>query len=185
MFRLGIATIRKLQISFDKVDKKGSGITSNEEFLNVLMKNSMFLSKIEASNILKALKVNELEINYAKFMEQLCPKLSSEREEKVQQLFDLIREHTKQTENIIFYRDLMSFCDFKNHPSVQSGQFSANFARNLIQSAFDGIQNNKDEITATRFIEFFKGISCGYPYNTKALYRFIQDCWHKMFKNVR
>lgn len=182
--QLGIATIRKLQMGFSKVDKKETGIVANEEFLSVLMKNSLFLSKIESSNIIKTYKVDELNINYAKFMEQLCPKLSSEREEKIQQLFDLIRENTKQTENIIFYRDLMSLCDFKNHPSVQSGQFSEVHARDLIQTAFNGIQNDKDEITPTQFMKFFQGISCGYPYNKLALFRFLQDCWHEMFQYV-
>jgi len=171
-------------MGFSKVDKKSTGIVANEEFLSVLMKNSLFLSKIESSNIIKTYKVDELNINYAKFMEQLCPKLSSEREEKIQQLFDLIRENTKQTENIIFYRDLMSLCDFKNHPSVQSGQFSEVYARDLIQTAFNGIQNDKDEITSTQFLKYFQGISCGYPYNQQALFRFLQDCWHKMFKYV-
>ena len=125
-------------MGFAKVDKNTTGVVANEEFLSVLMKNSLFLSKIESSNIIKTFKVSELEINYAKFMEQLCPKLSKEREEKIEQLFDLIRENTKQGDNIIFYRDLMALCDFNKHPAVQCGQFSANYARDLIKTAFEG-----------------------------------------------
>lgn len=150
------------------------------------MKCNLYLSKIDSSNIIRYFKINDLEINYKKFMKELCPKLTAEREKMVQQLFELIHKNTnKQNENnIICYNDLMNLCDFKNHPSVQSGQFSAKTARELIKTAFDGIQNEKDEITLTKFIDFFCGISCGYPYNNAALFRFIQNCWHSIFENV-
>eukprot|EP00483_Globobulimina_turgida_P000271 UN00271 len=182
--QLGISTIRKLHNLFAKTDPDKTCQVSNEEFMSALMKNAIYLSKIDASNIIRTYKVNELQVNYFKFMDELSPLLTNEREQAVKQLFDLIKENTKQSENIILYPDLMSLCNFNKHPAVLSGQFSANYAREMIKSAFDSIQNDKDEITYTKFKFFFRGIGSGYPYNTDAFIRFIQSCWCTMFKNV-
>eukprot|EP01083_Nonionella_stella_P093303 261446_1 len=182
--QLGIATIRKLQTTFEAQDANQTEQVSNEVFMSSLMKNALYLSKIDLSNIIRYFKSNELNVNYGKFMNELSPPLAAQREDIVKQLFDLIKESTQQTENIILYRDLISLCRFKNHPSVQSGQFSANYARDIIKTAFDSIQNDQDQITYTKFKYYFRGISSGYPYNTNAFIRFVQSCWCDMFENV-
>merc|ERR1712083_894122 len=50
--------------------------------------------------------------------------------------------------------------------------------------SFDSVQNEKDEITFTKFKHYFRGIGSGYPYNTNALIRFIQSCWRSVFEKV-
>jgi len=161
-----------------------TGQVPNEEFMSTLMQNSVYLSKIDLSNILKTYKVNDLDTNYAKFMDDLSPVLTEEREKVVKQLFDLVHTHSKQKEDIILYQDLMSLCNFKHHPAVQSGQFSPNCAKDIIKTAFDSMQNEKDEVTYDNFKYFFRGIGSGYPYNTEAFIRFIQSCWGSMFEKV-
>lgn len=173
-----------MHILFEQLDAKNSGKVSNEEFMSVLMQSSVYLSKIDLSNILKAYKVNDLDTNYGKFLNDLSPKLGAEREKAVKQLFDLIRAQKEQNDNFIFYHDLMSLCDFKQHPSVQSGQFSANYAREIMESAFDSIQDEEDKVSYDDFLAYFCGISSAYPYNTDAFIRFIQSCWHSLFKIV-
>merc|ERR1719273_750522 len=152
--------------------------------MSALMANSVYLSKIDLSNILKTYKVNDLDTNYAAFMDELSPKLTAEREKVVKQLFDLVQAHSKQNKDVILYQDLISLCNFKHHPAVQSGQFSPNFAREIVKTAFDSIQNEKDEITYDKFKYYFRGIGSGYPYNTDAFIRFIQSCWGSMFEQV-
>eukprot|EP00483_Globobulimina_turgida_P008547 UN08564 len=151
--QLGISTIRKLHNLFAETDTDKTCQLTNEEFIFALMKNTIYLSKIDASNIIRKYKVNELEVNYFKFMDELSPPLTNEREQAVKQLFDLIQENTKQNGNIILYHDLMSLCNFNVHPAVVSAQFSANphlvksaqlsgqFFQEMIKSAFDSIQN--------------------------------------------
>merc|ERR1719361_1842751 len=94
--QLGIATIRKMQMKFAKQDAKKTGQVPNEEFMSTLMQNAVYLSKIDLSNILKTYKVNDLDTNYAKFMDDLSPPLTQEREKVVKQLFDLVNAHSKQ-----------------------------------------------------------------------------------------
>jgi len=173
-----------LYILFEKQDPNGTGQTANEEFASALMKNGIHLSKNDLSQICRYYKVNDLEINYAKFMEEVSPPLTAEREQAVRQLFDLIKEQTNQSENVILYHDLIALCNFKHHPAVQSGQLSLHFAREIIKTTFDSIQNDKDQITFTKFKHYFRGIGSGYPYNTNAFIRFIQSCWGSLFKKV-
>eukprot|EP00484_Ammonia_sp_Unknown_P005917 CAMPEP_0197072076 /NCGR_PEP_ID=MMETSP1384-20130603/209914_1 /TAXON_ID=29189 /ORGANISM="Ammonia sp." /LENGTH=333 /DNA_ID=CAMNT_0042510889 /DNA_START=66 /DNA_END=1067 /DNA_ORIENTATION=- len=205
--QLGIATIRKLEISLTAKDEKATGQMVNEEFVAALMKCHLYLSKIDASSITRAYKVDDLTVNYQQFMDHLSPKLSAEREKIVHHFFELIQQHTNQKANTIKYSDLLSLCDFKSHPAVQSGQFSANTAREVIKAALDGIQNENDEITYPKFQHlvikaaldgiqnendeitypkfqhFFRGIASAYPYNTQALVNFIQSCWHSVYKH--
>jgi len=181
--QLGIATIRKLEISLTAKDEKATGQMVNEEFVAALMKCHLYLSKIDASSITRAYKVDDLTVNYLQFMDHLSPKLSAEREKIVHHFFELIQQHTNQKANTIKYSDLLSLCDFKSHPAVQSGQFSANTAREVIKAALDGIQNENDEITYPKFQHFFRGIASAYPYNTQALVNFIQSCWHSVYKH--
>merc|ERR1719486_1373329 len=143
--------------------------------MSVIMQNSVYLSKIDLSNILKAYKVNDLDIDYGKFLNALSPKLSAEREKVIKQLFDLIRAQKKQNDDFIFYQDLMALCDFKQHPSVQSGQFSANYSREIVESAFYSIQDKDDRVKYDDFVRYFGGISSAYPYNTDAFVRFVQS----------
>lgn len=71
----GISAVRKLYILFEKQDQNGTGQTANEEFASALMKNGIHLSKNDLSQICRFYKVNDLEINYAKFMEEVSPPL--------------------------------------------------------------------------------------------------------------
>lgn len=187
--QLGIATIRKLFTHFEKTDKDKTGKVANEEFMSALMQNALHLSKIDLSNVLKTYKANDLETDYAKFMDDLSPELTAEREKVVKQLFDLVRAQSKQKqagddEDIILYQDLMRLCNFEHHPAVQSGQFSPNQARKIIGTAFDSMQNDKDEVDYANFKFYFRGIGSGYPYNTQAFIRFIQSCWGSLFEQV-
>lgn len=181
--QLGISEIRKLQILFESQDPKNTGQVANAQFTSMLMKGNIFVSKIDSSNIFKAFKVNDLEISYADFMQQLSPPLTAEREQAAEQLFNLIAA-AKGTEDVILQRDLLSLCDFAKHPEVQSGQFSKNHAAELVTTAFDSIENENGEISLGDFLYFFRGISSGYPYSTEALVCFIQSVWGALYKDV-
>merc|ERR1719410_2579067 len=154
--------------------------------MSALMQNSVHLSQIDLSNVLKTYKANDLDTDYAKFLDDLSPALTADREKVVKQLFDLVQKHSqpKDGKDVILYQDLMSLCNFKHHPAVQSGQFSPNYARQIIETAFDSIQNDKNEISYDVLKYYFRGIGSGYPYNTKAFIRFIQSCWGSMFEKV-
>lgn len=181
--QLGISEIRKLEIALEAKDEKEAGQIGNAEFMMAMHKCNIFVSKLDASNILKSFAANDVEMNYGDFMEQLSPPLTAEREKVVQQLFLLIQEDS-DSEDAIMYDDLFSACNFKNHPDVQSGQISQNHAQEMMESAFDSIQNEKDEISLSNFLHYFRGISSGYPYNTKAFIRFIQSIWSTAFEKV-
>ena len=113
--QLGISEIRKLQLLFESQDAENTGKVANAQFTSMLMKGNIFLSKIDSSNIFKAFKVTDLEISYADFMEQLSPPLTSEREEVVEQLFNLMAA-AKGNEDMVLHADLLSLCDFAAHP---------------------------------------------------------------------
>merc|ERR1719187_3192437 len=65
-------------------------------------KCNIFVSKLDASNILKSFAANDVEMNYGDFMEQLSPPLTAEREKVVQQLFLLIQEDSDSEDAIMY-----------------------------------------------------------------------------------
>merc|ERR1719461_487461 len=75
--------------------------------MSVLMQSSVYLSKIDLSNILKAYKVNDLDTNYGKFLNDLSPKLCAEREKAVKQLFDSIQD---EEDKVSYDNFLAYFC---------------------------------------------------------------------------
>lgn len=185
--QLGISTIRKLQIALTSYDPKKEGKVDNTEFSTAMKKVKLFLSKIDESNIVKAYRTSPtgLVVDYATFLNDISPPLVEQRENAVVQLFTLIQSKQKTPGKVILYTDLMALCNVKNHPEVQSGQFSTNYVQEAIVTAFDSVQNENDEITLDSFKSAFRGIGSGYPYNHNAFTRFIQSCWSAVFENVK
>jgi len=185
--QLGISTIRKLQIDLETYDPKKEGTVERNEFITSMNKCKLFLSKIDESNIIKAYRIDVtgLVVEYAKFMTDLSVPLTEDRQKAVEQLFSLIQEKQGTKGDLITYTDLMALCDVKNHPDVKTGQISVNHAQQLIETAFDSVQNENDEITMDKFKTAFRGIGSGYPYNHNAFIKFIQSCWAIVFENVQ
>jgi len=185
--QLGIATIRNLQIALESYDVKKEGKAGNTEFITALNNCKLFMSQIDESSVIKAYRttITGLVVDYAKFMNDLSAPLTAEREQAVEQLFKLIQATTKTAGDVIMYTDLMALCDVKNHPDVKSGHYSINFIQQSVETAFDSVQNENDEITVDAFKVAFRGIGSGYPYNEEAFMRFIQSCWSAVFVNVQ
>ena len=175
-----------MQIALESYDPKKEGKTENTEFSTSMKKVKLFLSQIDESNIVKAYRTSPtgLVVNYAKFLDDVSPPLVEQREKAVEQLFTLIQHKQKTSGKMILYTDLMALCDVKNHPDVKTGQFSTNYIQEAIETAFDSVQNENDEITMEKFKSAFRGIGSGYPYNHNAFTRFILSCWSAVFENV-
>jgi len=185
--QLGIATMRKLELTLETYDPKKEGKSENTEFTTSMNKCKLFLSKIDESNIIKAYRTSPtgLIVDYAKFLNDLSPPLNEVRVKAVEQLFTLIQKKKGTKGDVITYTNLMALCNVKNHPAVQTGQYSSNFIQQSVETAFDSVQNENDEITMDEFKKAFRGIGSGYPYNDEAFCRFIQSCWSTVFENVK
>jgi len=182
--QLGIAEIRQLHILFESQDPKNTGTVANAQFSSMLMKGNLFVSQIDSSNIFKAFKVNDLEISYSDFMQQLSPPLTKEREEAAEQLFALIAAD-KGTGDIIRVDDLLALCEFGAHPEVVSGQISQNRAKELVTTAFDSIGDEDGEISLGEFLYYFRGIASGYPYSAAAMVQFIESVWSSLYREAK
>jgi len=185
--RLGITTIRNLFALFAAAanDTSEAQQISNEEFVGVLMKAHIHLSTYDEASVIKAYKVDDLNVNYMKFMDDLSPPLSEEREKAVNELFSLIQKRSNQENaDVILYTDLKAFFDPAQHPDVKMGRLVKNAAQQQMEAAFAGIQNAKDEISLDKFKQYFRGVSSGYPFRLEPFVQFVRGCWCSLFVNL-
>eukprot|EP00483_Globobulimina_turgida_P010304 UN10324 len=61
--QLGISAIRKLHNLFAETDTKKTWQLTNEEVIVALMKNTIYLSEIDAANIIRKYEENEVEVS--------------------------------------------------------------------------------------------------------------------------
>eukprot|EP00485_Elphidium_margaritaceum_P014416 CAMPEP_0202726022 /NCGR_PEP_ID=MMETSP1385-20130828/184401_1 /ASSEMBLY_ACC=CAM_ASM_000861 /TAXON_ID=933848 /ORGANISM="Elphidium margaritaceum" /LENGTH=381 /DNA_ID=CAMNT_0049392235 /DNA_START=106 /DNA_END=1252 /DNA_ORIENTATION=+ len=166
---------------------------SNQENADVILYTDLkcfdesshsFINNDEAS-VIKAYKVDDLNVNYMKFMDDLSPPLSEKRENAVKELFSLIQKRSNQENaDVILYTDLKAFFDPAQHPDVKMGRLVKNAAQQQMEAAFAGIQNAKDEISLDKFKQYFRGVSSGYPFRLEPFVQFVRGCWCSLFVNL-
>jgi Ca2+-binding EF-hand superfamily protein len=174
--RNGIATmirIKKALASFDE----GTGVIFNEEFVSALMKGYIFLSKHDASALLRRYRADDLRVQYALFLEDMQSEMTSIRLAIVTELFAALL--TVGAESIA-YQTLIDKFDASAHPNVVMGMLSIEKARQMLVEALDSTADSEGYITKSKFVDAFRGISAAYPYNAERFTDFVSNCWHSV-----
>jgi len=168
----GIHGLAKIFRAMDSYD--GNHRLDKQEFIEGLQMFGFHVSKVEASQLLKAYdRNNDGVISYDEFIRGMRGSLNSRRLKMVVKAF---KKLDKTGDGVITVDDMKGVFSAKHHPKVISGEITEDDALEIFVNSFDGTNIKDGRVHLDEFEDYYANISSGID-DDEYFVRMMEKVW--------